>query len=71
MFIYNFIVFDVVKGFLNVKWCQLRSRKTTLITLFEKMRDHQTEQLMKDINAAIPDNIRIVRDEDIERSVNR
>lgn len=35
------------------------------------MRDHQTEQLMKDINAAIPDNIRIVRDEDIERSVNR
>lgn len=61
----------VVTGFLNVKWCQLRSRKTTLITLFEKMRDHQTEQLMKDINAAMPDNIRIVRDEDIERLVKR
>ncbi|KAG8306071.1 Transcription elongation factor SPT6 [Homalodisca vitripennis] len=51
----------------DAKWCQLRSRKLTLISLFEKMRDYQAEQLMKDLDATIPDGVRIVRDEDIDR----
>uniref|UniRef100_A0A1B6CNX7 Transcription elongation factor spt6 n=1 Tax=Clastoptera arizonana TaxID=38151 RepID=A0A1B6CNX7_9HEMI len=51
----------------DAKWCQLRSRKMTLLSLFEKMRDYQTELLTKDLNAEIPDNVRIIKDEDIER----
>ncbi|KAJ4440072.1 hypothetical protein ANN_08204, partial [Periplaneta americana] len=49
------------------KWCQLRTRKTNLITLFEKMRDYQAEQLMKEPDKPIPDNVRLLKDEDIDR----
>ncbi|XP_063222520.1 transcription elongation factor SPT6 isoform X2 [Bacillus rossius redtenbacheri] len=49
------------------KWCQLRSRKESLTTLFERMRDYQAEELMKNVDAPIPDHVRILRDEDIER----
>ncbi|XP_054274705.1 transcription elongation factor SPT6-like isoform X1 [Macrosteles quadrilineatus] len=51
----------------DAKWCLLRSRKMTLISLFEKMRDYQAEQLTKDINADLPEGIRLIRDEDIDR----
>ncbi|KAL1140288.1 hypothetical protein AAG570_000220 [Ranatra chinensis] len=49
------------------KWCQLRARKMTLLSLIEKMREYQTEQLMKTIDTPIPDHVRLIRDEDIER----
>ncbi|KAJ1520204.1 hypothetical protein ONE63_004415 [Megalurothrips usitatus] len=49
------------------KWCQLLSRKQTLVKLFEKMRDFQGEQLSKDINADIPEDVRVLTDEDIDR----
>jgi hypothetical protein len=38
-----------------------------LITLFEKMRDYQAEQLMKDCDKPIPDSVRLLKDEDIDR----
>lgn len=43
----------------------------TLISLFEKMRDYQAEQLTKDINADLPEGIRLIRDEDIDRFVEK
>lgn len=42
-------------------------RKMALLKLMEKMRDYQGEELLKDINAAIPDNVRVITDEDIQR----
>ncbi|XP_039292182.1 transcription elongation factor SPT6 isoform X2 [Nilaparvata lugens] len=51
----------------DATWCQLRTRKTTLISLFEKMRDYQADQLMKDIDSPIPDSVRVIKDEDIDR----
>jgi transcription elongation factor SPT6 len=38
-----------------------------LIALFEKMRDYQAEQLMKEHDKPIPDNVRLLKDEDIDR----
>ncbi|KAF4529397.1 hypothetical protein B566_EDAN003489 [Ephemera danica] len=49
------------------KWCQLKTRKTNLTRLFEKMRDYQAEELMKHIDQPIADNVRVIKDEDIER----
>lgn len=49
------------------KWCQLRTRKTNLLALFEKMRDYQAEELMKDPDKPIPDSVRVLKEEDIER----
>uniref|UniRef100_A0A8D8RJL4 Transcription elongation factor SPT6 n=1 Tax=Cacopsylla melanoneura TaxID=428564 RepID=A0A8D8RJL4_9HEMI len=50
----------------DAKWCQLKSRKTSLQKLYENMRDYQNELLTKDLDAPIPDDVRLVRDEDIE-----
>lgn len=49
------------------KWCQLRTRKINLIALFEKMRDYQAEQLMKECDKPIPDSVRLLKDDDIDR----
>ncbi|KAG8224517.1 hypothetical protein J437_LFUL004208 [Ladona fulva] len=49
------------------KWCQLRARKNNLIKLFEKMRNYQLDQLMKAPDAPIADNVRVMKDEDIDR----
>lgn len=45
----------------------MKSRKTMLIELLEKMRNYQMEMLMKDTNAPMPDHIRIIKDEDIDK----
>lgn len=47
-------------------WCQLLSRKRNLIKLFEKMRNFQLDELMKDPDSAIPDNVRLIKDDDID-----
>lgn len=54
----------------DAKWCQLKTRKENLLTLFEKMRSYQLDQLMKDPDAPIPDNVRVMKDSDIERLKN-
>jgi hypothetical protein len=38
-----------------------------LIALFEKMRDYQADQLMKEPGKPIPDSVRLLKDEDIDR----
>lgn len=37
------------------------------MTLFEKMRSYQVDQLMKDPDAPIPENVRVINDGDIDR----
>nr|XP_031850226.1 transcription elongation factor SPT6-like [Nomia melanderi] len=51
----------------DTKWCQLKQRKQNLLKLFEKMRDFQLDEIMKNPDAPLPDNIRIIKDDDIER----
>lgn len=51
----------------DAKWCQLKTRKENLLQLFEKMRSYQLDQLLKDPDAPIPENIRVMKDMDIER----
>lgn len=48
----------------------MRTRKKNLIRLFEKMRDFQCEILTQNIDAPIPDDVRVISDEDIERLKN-
>ncbi|XP_050511669.1 transcription elongation factor SPT6 isoform X2 [Diabrotica virgifera virgifera] len=54
----------------DAKWCQLKTRKENLLKLFEKMRSYQTDHIMKDPDAPIPDNLRIMTESDIERLKN-
>jgi transcription elongation factor SPT6 len=54
----------------DARWCQLLIRKKSLLALFEKMRSYQTEKIMKNIDAPIPDEVRVVRDEDFDRLKN-
>lgn len=49
------------------KWCQLASRKRSLLALFEKMRSYQVNKIMEDPDAPLADDMRIIKDEDIER----
>ncbi|XP_043269768.1 transcription elongation factor SPT6 isoform X2 [Venturia canescens] len=51
----------------DAKWCQLRQRKENLMTLFEKMRNYQLDQIMKNPDAPLPDNVRVIKEEDIDR----
>ncbi|KAK0178826.1 hypothetical protein PV327_007674 [Microctonus hyperodae] len=51
----------------DAKWCQLRQRKENLLVLFEKMRNFQLDEIMKNPDAPLPDNIRVIKEEDIDR----
>ncbi|XP_055550196.1 transcription elongation factor SPT6 [Wyeomyia smithii] len=51
----------------DAKWCQLLVRKTNLLKLFANMRDYQLDLLMKNPDAPIPDEMRIIKDDDIDR----
>lgn len=48
----------------------MKSRKENLIQLFEKMRFYQMDVLLKDPDAPLPDNVRIMKDSDIDRLKN-
>ncbi|XP_065201238.1 transcription elongation factor SPT6 [Planococcus citri] len=47
------------------KWCQLKARKEALLELFENMRQFQLEEYTQDINAPLPEDVRILSEEDI------
>uniref|UniRef100_T1GUP5 Transcription elongation factor SPT6 n=1 Tax=Megaselia scalaris TaxID=36166 RepID=T1GUP5_MEGSC len=49
------------------KWCQLLARKNKMLVLFEKMRNYQLDQIMKNPDAPIPEDVRIIKDDDIDR----
>lgn len=51
----------------DAKWCQLHTRKKNLALLFEKMRNHQLTKLMDNPDNAIPDDVRLIKDDDIDR----
>lgn len=63
-----FLQFVTIK--IDFQWCQLKQRKENLLSLFEKMRSYQLDQLMADPDAPIPENIRVMKDSDIERLKN-
>uniref|UniRef100_A0A2M3YZ36 Transcription elongation factor SPT6 n=1 Tax=Anopheles braziliensis TaxID=58242 RepID=A0A2M3YZ36_9DIPT len=48
-------------------WCQLLGRKTSLQRLFENMRNYQLDKLMETPDAPIPEDMRVIRDEDLTR----
>ncbi|XP_025986196.2 LOW QUALITY PROTEIN: transcription elongation factor SPT6 [Solenopsis invicta] len=54
----------------DAKWCQLRQRKENLLKLFEKMRSYQLDEIMKNSDAPLSDNVRVIKDDDIERLKN-
>ncbi|XP_050557944.1 transcription elongation factor SPT6 [Spodoptera frugiperda] len=54
----------------DAKWCQLKQRKENLLKLFENMREYQLDKVMENPDAPIPDNMRLIKDEDIERLKN-
>ena len=49
------------------KWTQLQTRKRNMLRLFEKMHKYQSERLTRDVNESIPENVRVLRDEDMDR----
>ncbi|XP_055909198.1 transcription elongation factor SPT6 [Eupeodes corollae] len=49
------------------RWCQLQSRKNKLLLLFEKMRNYQLDKIMQSSDAPIPDDMRVIKDEDLDR----
>lgn len=49
------------------KWCQLLSRKKNLIILIEKMRNYQLDTIMKNPDGELPEDIRLIKDDDIDR----
>ena len=49
------------------QWCQLQKRKQNMVRLLEKMQTYQGDLVMKDINAALPDGMRVLSNDDIER----
>lgn len=51
----------------DAKWCQLRQRKENLLALFEKMRNFQLDEIMKNPDAPLPDSVRVIKEEDIDR----
>ncbi|EDS27802.1 transcription elongation factor spt6 [Culex quinquefasciatus] len=51
----------------DAKWCQLNVRKTNLHKLFENMRNCQLDNIMENPDAPIPDDIRVLKDDDFER----
>ncbi|XP_037068025.1 LOW QUALITY PROTEIN: transcription elongation factor SPT6-like, partial [Pollicipes pollicipes] len=49
------------------KWCQLQRRKQNMVRLLERMQAYQGDLVMKDINAALPDGMRVLSSDDVDR----
>ncbi|CAD6234366.1 GSCOCG00001857001-RA-CDS, partial [Cotesia congregata] len=52
---------------LDATWCGLRQRKFNLLNLIENMRELQLETVMKESSESLPDDIRVIKDQDIKR----
>lgn len=48
------------------RWCALRQRKMNLLSIYEKMRNYQLDQLTIDPDAPLPPGVRIMKDGDLE-----
>lgn len=51
----------------DAKWCELFNRRNGLISLYKNMKEYQMSMLSKTPDAPIPSDMRLFRDEDIER----
>lgn len=51
----------------DTKWCQLHNRKKNLALLMEKMRNYQLDKVMNNPDNEIPDDLRLIKDDDIDR----
>lgn len=51
----------------DAKWCILQTRKRGLVKLFERIRDFQLDRLMQNPDAPIPQDMRVISDDDIDR----
>ncbi|MCL4132323.1 UNVERIFIED_CONTAM: hypothetical protein GTU68_012792, partial [Idotea baltica] len=49
------------------KWCQLKGRKTNFISLYRKMVEFQLANIMKNMDAPLPEDVRVIKEEDIVR----
>ena len=49
------------------KWTQLQNRKKNMVRLFNKMLEYQSEKLTQNVEASIPENVRVLNEEDIYR----
>lgn len=49
------------------RWCQLRTRKENLLRLFQKMQEFQCDEIMREPDRPLPEDVRILADEDFER----
>ena len=52
---------------LDGEWCKLKSRKKALRTLFEQCKKYQEETICADLNADIPEDVRLVKEDDLEK----
>ncbi|CAL4063268.1 unnamed protein product, partial [Meganyctiphanes norvegica] len=52
---------------MDEKWCQLKGRKENLRSLLQKMLEYQGDLIMKDLDAPLPENVRMLQQEDIDR----
>lgn len=51
----------------DAKWCILQTRKRALVQLFERIRDFQLEQIADSGSDDVPEDMRLIRDSDIDR----
>ena len=51
----------------DAKWCILQTRKRGLVQLFEKIRNFQLDRIMSDPDAPVPNDMRLIKDDDIDR----
>lgn len=49
------------------QWCQLKRRKENLRSRFQMMSEFQGDLIMRDLDAPLPENVRMLKEEDIER----
>lgn len=51
----------------DARWCVLQNRKKALLQLFEKIRDFQLEQIADKPDNDVPEDMVLIRDDDIDR----
>ena len=54
----------------DAKWSILQQIKEHLLQLFEKIRNYQLDEIVKYADSALPDNMRVIKEDDIERVKN-
>ena len=53
--------------YFDEEWCKLQARKKSLKRLFEQCRDYQYDKVCGDMEAPIPEDEKMVSDQDLER----